>query len=124
MSVSFLERPILNSPYEYSSRHWEIVDGLPTDRIAGARRRSEYISPVPKPKKRRQSKEQSSLELGQDGGFATDQQRYDPTPIINEIRGLVGAWRRSLLLSATIPPPRSWSMMTSPASTATGVTAA
>ncbi len=101
MSVSFFERPILNSPYEYPSQHWDIVDGLPTDRIIGMRRRSEYTSPVPQPKKRRKSKEQPTLELGRDGGFATDQQRYDPTPIINEIRGFVDAWRR-------LPNPNDW----------------
>jgi len=31
---SFFERPILNSPYKYPSRHWELDnDGQPTGRI-------------------------------------------------------------------------------------------
>ena len=34
MSDSFFERPILNSPYAYPGRHWELDDdGQPTNRI-------------------------------------------------------------------------------------------
>jgi len=36
MSLSFFDRPILNSPYDYPSRHWELdKDGQPTDVIVG-----------------------------------------------------------------------------------------
>jgi hypothetical protein len=50
----YFERPILNSPYAYPGRHWELdQDGQVTDRIIENRRRSELITPVPKPKKRR-----------------------------------------------------------------------
>ena len=39
MSERFFERPILNSPYEYPSRHWELdASGQPTDRILDRRR--------------------------------------------------------------------------------------
>ena len=39
MSERFFERPILNSPYEYPSRHWELdASGQPTDRILERRR--------------------------------------------------------------------------------------
>ena len=51
---SFFERPIVNSPYGFPARHWELdADGQPTDRLIEARRRSDLITPVPKPKKRR-----------------------------------------------------------------------
>lgn len=54
MSEQFFERPILNSPYEYPARHWELdEDGQPTTRVFDVRRRSELITPVPKPKKQR-----------------------------------------------------------------------
>lgn len=57
MSEQFFERPILNSPYEYPARHWELDDeGQPTTRILDTRRRSELITPVPKPRKRRRRK--------------------------------------------------------------------
>ena len=53
MSEHFFECPILNSPYEYPGQHWELDnDGQPTNRIIGTRRRSDLITPVPKPRKR------------------------------------------------------------------------
>ena len=37
MSNPFFERPILNSPYEYPSGHWELDEqGQPTQRIRWA----------------------------------------------------------------------------------------
>ena len=34
MSQEFFERPILNSPYDYPSRHWKLeTDGQPTNQI-------------------------------------------------------------------------------------------
>ncbi|MBA2245130.1 MAG: hypothetical protein H0W11_09235, partial [Gemmatimonadetes bacterium] len=54
MANEFFERPILNSPYEYPARHWELDDdGQPTQRIIEHRRRAEFITPIPKPKKRK-----------------------------------------------------------------------
>ena len=46
--------PILNSPYECPMRHWELdAHGQPTQKIIEARRRAEFITPIPKPKKRK-----------------------------------------------------------------------
>jgi type III restriction enzyme len=54
MEVSFFDHPILNSPYSYPSRHWELdEEGQPTNCIIHERRRSELITPVPKPQRRR-----------------------------------------------------------------------
>ncbi len=40
MTDASFKSPILNSPYEYPSRHWELDDeGQPTERIAGVSRR-------------------------------------------------------------------------------------
>ena len=33
MSERFFEDPILNSPYECPTRHWELVDGIPTQEV-------------------------------------------------------------------------------------------
>lgn len=94
MAITFFDHPILNSPYEYPARHWELEDGQPTNRILPMRRRSELITPVPMPKKRRRSKDEAELDLGHEDGISTEDQRYNPTPIINEIRGYVDAWRK------------------------------
>jgi len=48
------KRPILNSPYEYPHRHWELdAQGQPTQRVIETRRRAEFITPIPKPRKRK-----------------------------------------------------------------------
>ncbi len=97
MLSSFAEEPILNSPYDYPGRHWELKDGLPTDNVVETRRPSEHIVAVPPP--RRQGA-QRTLELGI-AGLSNEHQQYDPTPIINEIRRRVDAWRE-------LPNPRDW----------------
>jgi type III restriction enzyme len=103
MTDQFFERPILNSPYKYPAEHWELdSDGQPTNRIIANRRRSELITPVPKPNKRRRSKDQAEMVLGGgDGGLSTVEQEYNPTPIINEIRSYVETWR-------SLPSPDQW----------------
>ena len=102
MSDRFFERPILNSPYEYPAQHWELdQDGLPTNQILPQRRRAEFITPIPKPKKRRQGDVQKELLLFGADGLSTEAQQYDPTSIINSIREQVAAWRQ-------LPNPDSW----------------
>ena len=102
MVESFFERPILNSPYDYPGRYWELdADGQPTNRILDRRRRSELVTPVPKPQKRRRAAGQGELGLGSGDGLSTAEQEYNPTPIINEIRAYVAAWRN-------LPNPNQW----------------
>lgn len=31
MTENFFETPILNSPYEYPAKHWELEEGQPTN---------------------------------------------------------------------------------------------
>ncbi len=53
MDNRFLENPILNSPYPYPTRHWELDgEGQPTREIIESPRSAGFISPVPMPKKR------------------------------------------------------------------------
>ena len=97
MTGTFYEEPILNSPYEEPARHHALdEDGRPTDNppIAG-RRRSELITPVPKPRKRRNKSDpkQVKMDLHSGDGISSDEQEYNPTPIINEIRFRVAGWR-------------------------------
>ena len=62
MDNQFFERPILNSPYEYPVRHWELDEqGQPTQRIIEKRRSAEFITPIPKPRKRKDSPDQKQI---------------------------------------------------------------
>ena len=102
MTDLFFEKPILNSPYYHPGRHWELDDaGQPTNRIIEKRRRSELVTPVPKPRRQRQGREQAKLQLDATDGLSSDDQEYNPTPIINEIRNHVDTWRR-------LPNPDHW----------------
>ena len=102
MSDPFFDHPILNSPYGYPARHWELDDqGQPTQKIVDTRRRAEFITPIPKPKKRKRSPKQEEIVFDEGKGLSTSQQQYDPTSIINEVRGYVDAWR-------ALPNPAQW----------------
>ena len=93
-SNPFFDRPILYSPYDYPSRHWELDEnGQPTQRVIDNRRRAEFITPIPKPKKRRGSAAQQQIVFDEGKGLSTKQQQYDPTSIINELRQQVDQWR-------------------------------
>jgi type III restriction enzyme len=56
---------------------------------------------VPKPKKRRQGREQAEIVFDYGDGLSTAEQEYNPAPIINEIRGYVERWR-------SLPSPDQW----------------
>ena len=99
MSDRFFDRPILNSPYEYPSHHWELDEtGQPTSRILDSRRRVSFITPIPKPKKRGQ-REMDFDEAAQ--ALETDGQQYQLMEVINALRRQVDAWR-------AIPDPGRW----------------
>jgi len=94
MSNPFFDHPILNSPYECPPRHWELdAHGQPTQKILERRRRAEFITPIPKPKKRKASANQEGFVFDEGKGLSTAQQQYDPTSIINELRQHVDQWR-------------------------------
>ena len=91
----FFDRPILNSPYEYPGRHWDLdADGQPTQQITESRRRAEFITPIPKPRKRKGVNEQHQLKLGNDEGLSDAEQLYDHTALINSVRQQVDRWRQ------------------------------
>jgi type III restriction enzyme len=93
-SNPFFDHPVLNSPYEYPRRHWELDDdGQPTQRIIDTRRRAQFITPIPKPKKRKKAAQQDEMVFDEGKGLSTKAQQYDPTSIINEVRQTVDAWR-------------------------------
>ena len=95
MSNEFFDHPILNSPYECPARHWELdSSGQPTQQTIETRRRADFITPIPKPKKRKGKKAaQQEMVFDEGLGLSTQEQQYDPTSIINEVRTLVDRWR-------------------------------
>jgi len=106
MSNPFFERPILNSPYERPSLHWELdSNGQPTQKISEFRRRADFITPIPKPKKQGNKKGQGAIQpllISDDvEELSTTSQKYDPTAIINAVRDQVDRWR-------TLSNPKEW----------------
>ena len=98
MSNPFFERPVLNPPYECPSRHWELdASGQPTQRITEQRRRADFITPIPKPRKQGGKKSQGAVQpqlLSMEvESLSTAEQKYDPTAIINAVRDQVDRWR-------------------------------
>jgi type III restriction enzyme len=101
MSNPFFDQPILNSPYDSPCRHWELDEsGQPTQRIVEARRKAEFITPIPKPKKRK-ARTQAELGFDEVASLSTRDQRYDATSNINEVRRRVDEWR-------ALPNPADW----------------
>ena len=106
MIEQFFEKPILNSPYEYPSRHWELDEqGQPTHQIIEKRRPAQFITPIPLPRRRRGQAQagagQLALVLDEGRGLSTQEQQYDTTSNINAIRKQVDAWR-------ALPDPKDW----------------
>ena len=101
MSNPFFEHPILNSPYECPGRHWELdKTGQPTQQIIETRRRAGFITPIPKPKKRKASKAQKEIVFEDIKGISTEKQQYDVNASFNEVRNQVDRWRAL--------PPSQW----------------
>ncbi|MDA1273295.1 MAG: DEAD/DEAH box helicase family protein, partial [Verrucomicrobia bacterium] len=102
MSNPFFDHPILNSPYECPQRHWELeADGQPTQKVEEIRRKAKFITPIPKPKKRKRADAQEEIIFDEGKSISTKEQQYDPTSIINEVRGYVATWRN-------LPSPSQW----------------
>ena len=103
MTDQFFDAPVLNSPYEYPTQHWELEPetNQPTNRIVDQRRPAKYITPVPKPRKQRGRPQQKALVLDEGKGLSTEEQEYDPTSTINVLRRHVDGWR-------TLPDPSLW----------------
>lgn len=99
MSNPFFEKPIRNSPYEYPRQHWELdKTGQPTQQIIHSRRNASFVTPIPKPRKRKRQAEEPALFVNE---LSTQQQKYDHTALINAVRREVDKWRR-------IPNPNDW----------------
>lgn len=87
MSVT-IKNPVLNSPYHEPTRHWVFDDDGITDQIANVRRSSSYFIPIPPPKKKGAAP-QATLA----GATEWTEDRLEENRFINQVRGLVKAWR-------------------------------
>jgi type III restriction enzyme len=103
MNNAFFEQPILNSPYGYPQRHWELDDtGQPTQKITEERRRVSFVTPIPKPRKRRLADKQAGIVFDESHGLNTEAQQYSQSADnINNVRQHVDAWRKE-------PNPAYW----------------
>ena len=105
MENPFYDRPILNSPYDYPYRHWELDEtGQPTQQVIESRRgaRVHYAHSQAEAEGAGRAGDVSSnwsSTMGQ--GLSTAEQQYDVTAAVNEIRRYVDQWR-------TIPDPHNW----------------
>ena len=103
MTDPFFAQPVLNSPYERPSRHWELDEtGQPTQQIVKHRRPAEFVTPIPQPKRRKGSAQQAALVFDEAAQkLETAGQQYDLTAIINGVRQQVDRWRG-------LPNPSQW----------------
>ena len=99
--MRFFNQPILNSPYEYPSQHWQLDEhGQPTNRSTPERRSVAFITPIPQPRKHKQTQreivfDQASREI------ETERQQYNLAHVVNDLRRHVDSWRR-------LPNPSQW----------------
>lgn len=95
MQNIFFEKPILNSPYDYPARHWELDgSGQPTQQIIGKRRLADFVTPIPKTRKTKSSAEQIDLMLDGGAGISNAKQAYTKAAeFINNLRTHVDKWR-------------------------------
>lgn len=94
MPNPFFDHPILNSPYECPQRHWQLdADGQPTQKVEDFRRKARFITPIPKSKKRKGTASQNELGLDEGTGLSAQDQNYETTSIIGEVRGQMDRWR-------------------------------
>jgi type III restriction enzyme len=88
MPQAAIENPVINSPFAEPTRHFFTTDnGEVTPQIAAGRRKSDYLIPIPQPKKR-----------GAQGvlpGIGPDRFEREETRLVNELREEVGRWRRA-----------------------------
>ncbi len=89
---TFFEQPILNNPYEYPNRHWELdQESRPTNVIVESRRTAKFVTPIPKAKKQSGGASDGQQDLGLSGAAGEE---YDLTSIINEVRSHLDRWRK------------------------------
>src|SRR5262245_43016173 len=105
MTQHFFDQPILNSPYAYPARHWELdEDGQPTNRIMEFRRSARFVAPLPRRRRRPSAPQQARMPLDEGPGLSTAEQPYGPDSIVGAIRQRVDQWRMLLESAWQVTP--------------------
>jgi type III restriction enzyme len=81
-----IENPVLNSPYEEPTRHFEFDEDGITDRIADSRRPSSFFIPIPPPK--RKTKKEAAA---QQQSWTSDRVETNELSTTSEIGSVPGA---------------------------------
>ncbi len=101
MNDDFFTKPILNSPYEHPGRHWKLDDDRqPTSCVVQRRRKADFITPIPKSRKSKAQQREMSFDAKARALEAEGSGQYRIAEVINDLRGVVEAWRLS--------PEREW----------------
>ena len=103
MTDPFFEQADPNSPYAYPTRHWELDEqGQPTQQIIETSAAAPSSSRRSRSRKKRKADaQQQTLVFDEGKGSRPQEQQYDPTSIINEVRYQVDHWRQ-------LPNPNDW----------------
>ena len=86
MKQVVIENPIINSPFDEPTSHFQFTDEGITNQIVEGRRTSSYFIPIAKPKKTR-----GGGQLQFDTEWTQD--RIEENKLVNDIRRRVGMWR-------------------------------
>ena len=100
-----IDNPILNSPFDEPTRHFEFGDEGITNEIVEMRRTSSYFIPIAQPKKK-----------GKQLAFDTEwtQDRFKPCDHVNKIRIRIELWRGGGYLGVTPTTTRLLQYWTNP----------
>lgn len=84
----FFDHPILNLPYTAPVRHWERdAQGQPTQRILDDRRSADFITPIPRPRKRKGAPTQEVMVFDEGRRLWTKERQYNTTSRYRRQRG-------------------------------------
>ena len=86
-----LLNPILNTPYDEPSRHFELIQGVPSGNVLTGRRPSQSFVPVPAPKKGKSVGNSQPVELD----IFTTKERVAGNDAIDQLRDEVRYWCQS-----------------------------
>lgn len=99
---NFFRDPVINSPYEEPTCHWELNDdNQPTHKVLPGRRPASFVTPVPGAKAPENAPEQAGFFFRDPLGISARGDEYDQNAYINEVRRYVEPWRRH-------PDPNGW----------------